>query len=601
MLKMACANMNISYFPARSLDITMEQEQARALEFSLKLLVQEMRKNRADDEEIAVKLVEESCRPSFALPSYDADGNIIFKPEVVDVPKRYLSPDYWKEKFTKSEYSEEFWFQKYNINELSRAIPEDRIDRMVLYFLRGSLRDVFYNYMLDEDICESERLAVLKKQVENFSFYSRRKPFGSIWKLASEPDKWLQEALRSREDSDSGSSENDDPEKAEEGNCDKFGGDSGLHLIGGVRVFLEAEKSISGDAGDGPKLDSVDKGIFNDVQQYAKTRLQPDAVHKSWTMVRCGLRVPTKTPFRCYAFSGHAQSAKELHSIPVEWWGQCKDKPKNAEIVNVDASQFGHNMVLALFTALKPAIKEDLSKLVSHIVLEENEDARHLIMTARQDIVVLDYGAFYDHVISLLNNCDEKIKTSINEGISRLVPSGEKLTDSEEIWKCVSVGDYNKQFGPNKERLEKLLSDQFEQFDPKLTKKISGIMVNISESILSKFKKEIKELPEVYLGTLLKELQTSRCAEDNAIGSVLRRLLLLNDKDAFLNASVTFVAMDANHEDGKPFCSVCGHKVRFYSVLPMLLRAIGSTGKDFDELAPLFAKLRKILHHPNSA
>lgn len=214
------------------------------------------------------------------------------------------------------------------------------------------------------------------------------------------------------------------------------------------------------------------------------------------------------------------------------------------------------------------------------------------------DIVVLDYGAFYDRVISLLNNCDEKIKTSINRGISRLVPSGKKLTDSEEIWKCVSVGGYNKQFGPNKERLFKLLSDQF---DPKLTKKISHIMVRISRRILSEFETEIKELPEVYLGTLLKELQTSRCAEDNAIGSVLRRLLLLNDKDAFLNASVTFVAMDANHEDGKPFCSVCGHKVGFYSVLPMLLRAIGSTGKDFDELAPLFAQLRKILHHPNSA
>ena len=600
---MAGAKVNITYFRPGPLDIIMEREQGRELEFGLKLLVEKMREDGADDEQIAVNLVEESCRSYGAHPYQNADGTITFKSEV-DVDIKYLRPDYWKEKSTKPEYTKDFWLQKYCNKDLSRAIPEDRIDRMVLYFLQDYLKVMFYKYILDKDICENERLAVLKKQLENFSFYSRRKPFGGIWKVSSEPNKLLREALRSREDSDSGSSENDDPEKAvsaqEEGNSDKFV-DSGVHLIGGIPVFVEADKSIPGDAGDGPKLDSVDKDIFNGVQQYAKTRLQPDAVHKSWTMVRCGLQVPTKTPFRCYAFSGHAQSAKELHSIPVEWWGQCKDKPKNTEIVNVDASQFGHNMVLALFTALKPAIKEDLSKLVSHIVLEENEDARHLIMTARQDIVVLDYGAFYDHVISLLSNCDEKIKTSINRGISRLVPSGKKLTNSEEIWKCVSVGGYNKQFGPNKERLFKLLSEQFEQFDPKLTEQISDIMVRISRRILSEFETEIKELPEVYLGTLLKELQTSRCAEDNAIGSVLRRLLLQNNTDAFLNTSVTFVAMDANNEDGKPFCSVCAVKVRFYSVLPMLLRAIGSTGKDFDELAPLFAQLRKILHHPNSA
>lgn len=589
---MACVNMTISYLPRRCLDIMMKQEQARELEFSLELLVQEMRKEGACDQQIAVKLVEKSCISYRALPFQNVDGSITVKSEV-DVPEQYLSPDYWNEKFTKPEYSKGFWRQKYCNKDLSRAIPEDRIDRMVLYFLQGYLRGMFYKYILDEDICESERLAVLKKQLENFSFYSRRKPFGAKWKLRSEPDKLLQEALRSREDSDSGSSENDEPEKAvsaqEGGNSDKFGGDSRLLLIGGGHVSLKAEKSIPGNAGDGPKLDLVDKGIFNGVQQYAKTRLKPDAVHRSWTMVRCSLQVPTKTPCRCYAFSGHAQSAKELHRIPVEWFEQCQKKPENTKIVNVDASQFGHNMVLALFTVLKPAIKADLSKLAFHVVFEELEDARQLIMAARQDIGVLDYGAFYDDVISLLNNCDKKIKTSISTGISKCVPPGQDLTDNKEIWECVSVGSHNKQFGPNKERLVKLLS---EQFDHKLTKEISDRMECISQGNLSKFEKEINELPECFLGKILKKLQNSGCAEDNAIGSVLRWLLLLNDGDAFLNTSVTFVAMDAKNKDGKPFCSNCACKVRFYSVLPMLLKAIGSTGKDFDELAPLFAKLR---------
>ena len=198
---MAGAKVNITYYRPGPFDIIMEREQGRELEFSLELLVEKMRKDRADDEQIAVKLVEESCRSYGAHPYQNADGTITIKTEV-DIPKEYLRPDYWKEKFTKREYFKEFWLERYCNKDLSRAIPEDRIDRMVLYSLQGYLRVMFYKYILNKDICESERLALLKKQVENFSFYSRRKPFGGIWKLRSEPDKLLQEALRSREDSD---------------------------------------------------------------------------------------------------------------------------------------------------------------------------------------------------------------------------------------------------------------------------------------------------------------------------------------------------------------------------------------------------------------
>ena len=287
LLKMASANTTIVFSSPGVLDISWEQEQAREVEFSLGLLVQKMRKEGADDEQIAVKLVEQSCRSYNMHPHLNADGSITFKSEV-DVPQNYLCADYWNEKFTKKEYRWDFWRTKYNDKHLSSAIPEDRIDRMVLYFLQDDLKVMFYKYILFKDKCESERLAVLKKQLQNFSFYSRRKPFGSIWKLTSEPNKLLQEALRSCKDSDSGSSEND-PESR----------NSGFHLIGGGRVSVKVEKSVPRDAGDGPKVDSVDRRIFNGVQQYAKTRLKPDAVHKSWTMVRCGFYDPRmKTHFR---------------------------------------------------------------------------------------------------------------------------------------------------------------------------------------------------------------------------------------------------------------------------------------------------------------
>ena len=609
MLEMASAEWNILYFPQGPLDKLIEEEQGRELEFAFELRVNEMREEGADDAQIAIELVRESCQSYSTHPFQNDDGSTTFKSEV-DVHGKYLSSEYWSEKFTKSEYCEEFWHQKYHTKDLSRAIPEDRIDRMVLYFLRGFLRDLFYKYMLDEDICESERLAVLKKQLENFSFYSRRRPFGSIWTLKSEPNKLLQAALQSYRDSDRDSTDSNDPEKVasapEEGNSDKFEESPSLRFISGGRISLTADKSIPRDAGDGPKLDSVDEFIFRGVQQYASTQLKPDTVHNSWTMVR-GCFKDRTTDIRCYAFSGHAQSGKELHRMPGEWWAQCENRwaqcenrPESIEInvVNVDASQFGHNMVLALFTALKPAIKEDLSKLASHVVFGELKDAEQLIVASRQDIVVLHYGEFYDHVISLSNTCDEKIKKSINKGISKFDATAQKLVETKKIWHCVSVGSYNKQFRPDKEMLVELLS---EQYNPKVAKEIGNIMARISQSILSKFEEEIKKLPALYLKDLLNKLQISRCAEDNAIGSVLRQLLLLNYRDAFLNTPVTFVAMDEDHKDGKPFCSVCAHKVRFYSVLPILLRAIGSTGEDFDKLAPLFATLREIHHHPNSA
>ena len=55
-------------------------------------------------------------------------------------------------------------------------------------------------------------------------------------------------------------------------------------------------------------------------------------------------------------------------------------------------------MVLVLFNVLKPLILEDLKKLALHIAFGEKNYAEALIEEGRKDMVVIDYGYFYDFV-----------------------------------------------------------------------------------------------------------------------------------------------------------------------------------------------------------
>ena len=147
---------------------------------------------------------------------------------------------------------------------------------MVLYFLRDWIKKICYDYIVDDNVPGKERLVVLQKQVENFVFFAIKKPYGGNWKVYSEPDKLLQEALSSHaSDSDSDSDDSNETGAGEE---------SQFTTISGRRVFVKADKDIRKTGGDGPKLDKLDKDIFRHVRRYAAERLGETAVHKSWTM-----------------------------------------------------------------------------------------------------------------------------------------------------------------------------------------------------------------------------------------------------------------------------------------------------------------------------
>ena len=88
---------------------------------------------------------------------------------------------------------------------------------MVLYFLRDWIKDICYDYIVDDNVPAKERLVVLQKQVENFVFFAIKKPYGGNWKVYSEPDKLLQEALSSHaSDSDSDSDDSNETGAGEE-------------------------------------------------------------------------------------------------------------------------------------------------------------------------------------------------------------------------------------------------------------------------------------------------------------------------------------------------------------------------------------------------
>jgi len=579
--------LNVIYSQRGPLDSLVDKMSALEVELGYERLVEGMKKGGKSDTEIATKLVDKWIEGHGYMCFISGIKLIASLPE----DSKYLNEDYWSEKLKSEYYTKEFWIPKYKELTLSTFIPEDPFDRMVLYFLRDWIKDICYDYIVDDNVPEKERLVVLQKQVENFVFFAIKKPYGGNWKVFSEPDKLLQEAL-SLHVSDSDSDSDDSNETG-------AGKESQFTTVSGRRITVRVDKNIPKTAGDGPKLDQLDKDIFGDVRRYAAERLGETAVHKLWTMVRGSFKHPTRNQdVRCYAFSGNAASSKELHHMPGEWWKEC-DLPHGKEeihVVNVDVSQFGHSMVLVLFNVLKPLILEDLKKLALHIAFDEKNYAEALIRKGRKDVDVIDYGYFYDSVVKIMNLFDGKIKETIKKGISNLTgeDDAEKLVEDKEIWKCISVGGQNKKFEPNSAHLGELLSKSISN-NPQLCLKVSERMKEISQNILSKLQKKIGESPKEFLDKLQERLQQSNCGEDNVVSSILHQLLLSNNDDAFLSVIVTFVAMDAEHTDseGKPFCCNCAHKVMFYSVLPRLLRVIGSTGKDFDQLSDLFYKLRE--------
>lgn len=571
-------------------DLLSETVSAIERERDFENCVREMKCDEQSDAEIASKLVE-IWMLQHVHPIVTEEGNISFPYKIEaaglgkDKSEQYLDANYWTKCFTTLEYSESFWSELFECNgeshyrnqgslSISNLIPDKPIHRFVLHFLRdwGSR---LHEYILDERIREEERILVLKKQVENFAFFSRQKRFGSHWKMFSEPNDMLRQALIAE----------GTPVAVRDGEGNLVKG------LCGEQIICQADANIPKSAADGPKPDDQDKKIYDYIRRFAVKKLGKDKVHNSWTMVKGSFDCNLKN-VRCYAFSGHGHSEKELHKMPLKWWetlsgNECWESDQESHFANVDHLQFGQHLVLALFNALRPSMEEDLKKLALHIAFDEKPYAETLIDKSRKDIGVLDYGEFYDCVVHCVNRLDDTIKKAIT-GV--LKSADDTSTAVERVWTSVSAGLKNKQFKPNKDKLRQSLLESYTDVDK--VDKIFDKLCKISEQLLQRLERELDEMPNKFLTDFVNCLQQSKCGEDNVIGLVLRELLLQNCP-SFLLVKVQFVALDADNKvDGKPFCGVCARKVKFYSVLPQLLRAIGSTGKDFDQLALLFAKLR---------
>ena len=571
-----------SRVPSGLIDDLLDRVGEEFFERGFENCVEEMKRDKKCDAEIASELVKQW----FVMHNYHIfdykNSQLVPENNAAGLGKDELETNYWHKYFEEANHLETFWndlFEEGNYNyrnaEVSNLIPDDPIQRFVLHFLRGWQRRLNI-YILDEEIPEEERILVLKKQVANFAFFSRKKPFGSSWKLKSEADDLLRQALQ-----DAGMTVpvNDSEGKQSRG-------------IQGEWIYYYADKNISRSAADGPKPDDQDRKMYHYITRYA-ARSGHSKVHDSWTMVKASFS-PNSKMIKCYAFSGHSESKKELHKMPLKWWEENSGEEAWEDgqkicFADVDHLQFGQYLVSALFNAQRSFIEDDFEKLTQHIAFEELSTAESVIKRSRRDMTVLDYGLFYDCVVNCVNKYNKRIRGATTE-VLKVLRGDDTSSAIDHVWPLVSVGCENKKFAPEKDKLQSLLSSY--SINDDMAKTICDSLCKISEKHLQELEKELKTIPKNFLGVIEKHLQQSKCGEDNVIGLLLQELLKLNDCDCYFSIDIEFVALDANHLDGKPFCEACACKVRFYSALPQLLRAIGSTGEDFDRFAPLFAKLK---------
>lgn len=544
--------------------------------------VVEGRKNGKREAEIAVEFVGEWLRQHSFLKEGEEPGtiHIVSGCEAAGLEKstEYLKIQYWEEALEENGYTAAFWDNlfnegfEYRQENLPAIIPDDPFHRMVLHFLRD-WRSRFHTYITDGEVQEERRIAVLKRQLENFVFFSRKEPFGSQWRMNSLSNRFLKQAVQGK------------------GKEVFLRGDDGQVLkdIVGRQIVVQADKDTPLSAGDGPKPDELDKFIYMHVRKFAEDKLGR-SVPNSWTMVK-GSFTSKGIEVRCYAFSGSSASDKELHKMPYMWWQERGGEgafggSMKVFVVNVDPFQFGNNMVLGVFNALKPFVKADLERLTDHIAFEENESAQALILEGRKDMTTLDYGKYYDSVMVELNDSGKKTKKSIES----VLLNKEKLSKEAVaeilggpgdrfIWPLISVGCLNKAFTVKEEELN---STPFDEGTRTIIKKIA---VNSLENL----EKCLKKLPENFIQGLEKLFQESHCGEDNVIGLVLRELL--SRCEVFSSAEVKLIALDQAKLEGKSFCPVCDSKVCFYSILPFLLHKLGFTCHDFDKLAPLLKQI----------
>ena len=493
--------------------------------------------------------------------------------EVSGLERKYIEEEYWNVVFMESEYKENFWSEQFKENEttyrndqISKYIPDDRVHRMVLHYLRN-WRLWLSRYILDEKISIEERKLVLTKQIENFAFISRKKPFGSLWKMNSEPNTLLEQALHNIGVTTIASDEKGDP----------------LRDIVGKIVSVYASEGLSKSAAAGPSPDEKDKKIYNYIYKYAIKKLGPSKVHNSWTMVKCSFKY-NKIQYRCYAFSG--QPSNEKNKIPLEWWEKRSetdawDDGEEIQFADGNTLQIANSLVLSLFKAHRFDIEDDLKKLTLYIAYEKVKEAQSLISDGRKDGHMIDYGIFHDLVQEVVDRYVGKIEKAMLNILKTKVPGFHKM----QYLCCLTVGGKNQQFEPNKEEIKNLLSAS--GHSPNKVDGICDILCKMSQNHHRNLEEQLDQLPGVFLNKIEERIKTFKCGEDNVIDVVLSKLLQFENCDAFMNIKVKFVALDKDHQAGKKFCEECAEKVKLYSILPILLRDTGFTGDDFPKLAPL--------------
>ena len=527
------------------------------------------------DEEIAVELVKRWLIDHSYLQIGESNTTIVSGLEAAGVESTYLESKYWEEYFQGNlvEYKETFWsnlFEENNTNYrsdsvvISECIPDDPIHRIVLHHLR-SWGSRLRRYLVDKEIPLDERKLVFTKQIENFVFCTRKKPYGCLWKMHSEPNYLLKEAL------DCFGVNVVRDEKGEP-----------VKTVTGRVVVTEASAGLSQADAAGPSPDEMDQKIYDYVRRYAGAKLGKANVHDAWTMVKGCFNYNSKR-FRCYAFSG--KPTKQLNKMPLKWWNE-KSGPEawedHEDVLFADGSAMclGNGLVLALFKAMRLPAEEELKKVAQYTAFEKFAEVESLIRFGRKVSVGLDFGIFYDCVIKEVNFYTNKIKKAMSNFLKKKLPDIDTEQEKQFLC-CLTVGGLNHQFKPNEQRLRDLLSCKIS--DTKEKEEICGTLCKISKHQLGKLEQTLNKLPGTFLDCVEKQLSTFNCGEDNVIDMVFLRLLKL-DCDAFMK--VHFVAMDVNHRNGKPFCAACAEKVKFYSILPVLLRFLGFK-EDFKELDDL--------------
>ena len=557
------STLSFNYCPSTPSDRLIEHIYADKRENGLAKLCKDSFEKKESPAKVALRIVTEwlSFQPSCRISDTTVTLSGSLKSSGLD--EKHTKILFWENVFSEGCNLPEHWtclFRNRKYKDIVDGIPDDRVCRMVFHFVH-QWQDRLGSLLVDKDVPCDLKVTVLKKQIGNIVFFGQGMCSGSLWHMWSLADEPLRQALASPGSTVSVKDQEGEP----------------LTDIQGRKVTATADPRISSSSGNDPRPDDLDKILYKRVRSFAEKKTG-GKIPNQWTLVRCRFVVSQGRETRCYAFSG-TNPEKQLNKIPEEFWKQHKfydpffKADRDLFLVNVQGRQFGQRVLLSVFEALLPSIKTDLYRLTNSICFEEKSDAQELITCFRSDLAVVDYGEYYDCVIAKLNYCDDCIKKAVTNYLTKQSPGSDvKNLVCGDMWCHISVGAKNKKFQPKTEGLKELLESYVSSVDEAV-----DTVAKIAQQHLTKLQDELTELPNLFLTTLQEKLQQAPCGEDNVLSEVLSKML--NHVKVFEDTRVDFVAMDHNKLDGKPFCKVCYRKVRFFSILPFVLRNLGLTGK----------------------